>query len=248
MHSFSLEFSKDEILHQVGGKIPWRTIIEIMSKSTSHEEMLWYINETHKNGWSRSQVLLQFKTQAYERSLIEPSTTSITKSDDITNKLFKDTYVFDFIDRNNILSERDLENSLINNINKFLLELGKGFSYIGNQYNIKYDNKEYYIDLLFYNYIIHSFVVIELKLGEFKPDYIGQLIFYVNAVDDTLKSDIDNPTIGILLCGDASKLTVLNTLKGTILPLGVAKYKFIEELPEYLQMRLNAIKKGKDSN
>lgn len=245
MARFAKEFSFLEISQQLADQIPWFTLCEIIIKSNSHEEMLWYMNQTHKNSWSRSMVLNQFKLKAYERSLITPTTTeAIITSNDLTKELLKDTYVFDFIDVNHIHSEKDLELSLVNNVTKFILELGDGFAFIGKQYHLKVSNKDYYIDLLFYNLKIHSYVVIELKIGEFKPDYIGQLIFYVNTIDMQLKTNLDNPTIGLLLCSNMDKLIAKNTLKGTTLPLGISKYKFIEELPEYLEKKLKNIKES----
>ena len=147
---FAKEFTISEIREQPVPKIPWGTIVEIMKKSKSHEEMLWYINQTHKNGWSRSMVLNQFALKAYERSLIEPITTEvISTSTDLTNELFKDTYVFDFIDINKIRNEKDLKNQMIDNIIKFLNELGPGFSLVGKEYKLTTPtNEEFYIDLL----------------------------------------------------------------------------------------------------
>ena len=244
MSQFANEFTFDEISHHAGGQIPWRTIIEIMSKSKSHEEMLFYINETHKNGWSRSMVLNQIELKAYERSLIEPSTTDVTKSDDLTNELFKETYVFDFLDKEKIKTEKDLKNQMIDNIIKFLQELGPGFSLVGKEYKLLTPtNDEFYIDLLMYHVKIHAYVVIEVKIGEFNPSDLGQLIFYVNAVDALEKTDLDNNTIGLLLCKDADKFVAETTLKNTYMKLGISKYKLIEELPAYLEKRLNEIEK-----
>ena len=184
MIKLAKEFSKEEFGQQLADKlIPWYTLIEIIYKSKSHEEMLWYINECHKNGWSRSMVLNQIAMKAYERSLIEPSTTNVVKSDDLSNELFKDTYVFDFLDKENIKTEKDLKNQMVDNIIKFLNELGPGFSLVGKEYKlVTPTNKEFYIDLLMYHTKIHAYVVIEVKLGKFKPEHLGQLIFYVNAV------------------------------------------------------------------
>ena len=206
--------------------------------------MIFYINETHKNAWSRSMVLNQIELKAYERSLIEPSTTDVTKSDDLTNELFKETYVFDFLDKEKIKTEKDLKNQMIDNIIKFLNELGPGFSLVGKEYKlVTPSNEEFYIDLLMYHVKIHAYVVIEVKLSKFKPEHLGQLIFYVNAVDALEKTDLDNNTIGLLLCKDADKFVAETTLKNTYMKLGISKYKFIEELPAYLKKRLNEIEK-----
>ena len=193
---FAKEFTIDEIREHPVPQIPWGTIIEIMKKSKTHDEMLWYIKQTYKNGWGRSMVLNQFKLKAYERSLIEPKISpDITTSTELTNELFKDTYVFDFIDINNIKSEKELQKTLLQNITKFLIELGNGFSFVSGKYKLKVEYDFYEIDLLFYHIPSHSYVVIELKTTKFKPEYIGQLLFYTNYIDAYVKSELDSNTI-----------------------------------------------------
>ena len=239
MAQFANEFSVQEIGAQPVPQIPWSSIIVIMQKSSSHEKMLWYINETYKNGWSRSMVLNQIALKAYERSLIEPTTSNITKSDDLSNELFKDTYVFDFLDKNNIKNEKDLKNQMIDNIIKFLQELGPGFTLAGKEYKlVTPTNKEFFIDLLMYHTKIHAYVVIEVKIGEFTPADLGQLIFYVNAIDDLERTERDDETIGLLLCKEADSYVAKTSLNKAQLHLGISKYKFIEELPEYLSKKL----------
>ena len=241
MSQFSKEFSESEIRQQPVAQIPWGTLITvILPKSKSHEEMLWYINQTHKNGWSRSMVLNQIAMKSYERSLINPTTTEVIPSKDLTNELFKDTYVFDFLDKEKIKTEKDLKNQMIDNIIKFLQELGPGFTLAGKEYKITTPTgKDFYIDLLMYHTKIHAYVVIEVKIGEFDPKDIGQLVFYVNAIDDLEKIDGDNDTIGLLLCKDADRYVAETTLKKNHLSIGISKYKLIEELPEYLERKLN---------
>ena len=242
MSKFAKEFKYNEIFDQVGRLIPWRTIIVIMQKASSHEEMLWYINETYKNGWSRSMVLNQIAMASYERSLIEPTTSNITKSDDLTNELFKDTYVFDFLDKNNIKNEKDLKDQMIDNIIKFLRELGPGFSLVGKEYKlVTPTDEEFYIDILLYHTKIHCYVVIEVKIGKFHPADLGQLIFYVNAIDDLERTERDDETIGLLLCKEADSYVAKTSLNKAQLHLGISKYKFIEELPEYLNRKLKEI-------
>ena len=239
MAQFANEFSVQEIGAQPVPKIPWSSIIVIMQKSSSHEKMLWYINETYKNGWSRSMVLNQIAMASYERSLIEPTTSNITKSDDLSNELFKDTYVFDFLDKNSIKNEKDLKDQMIDNIIKFLQELGPGFSLVGKEYKlVTPTNKEFFIDLLMYHTKIHAYVVIEVKIGEFTPADLGQLIFYVNAIDDLERTERDDETIGLLLCKEADSYVAKTSLNKAQLHLGISKYKFIEELPEYLNRKL----------
>ena len=214
----------------------------IFAKSKTHEEMLWYINATHKNGWSRAMVMNQIEMKAYERSLIEPDTTDVVKSDDSIKELFKDTIVIDFLDKNKLKTEKDLKNQMIDNIIKFLYELGPGFSLVGKEYKlVTPTDEEFYIDLLMYHTKIHAYVVIEVKLGKFKPEHLGQLIFYVNAIDDLERTEGDNETIGLLLCKDADNYVAKTSLNKNLLKLGISKYKIIEELPEYLEKRLKEI-------
>ena len=242
MARFADEFSRDEIGLQAVTQIPWGTLVTvIIPKSNSHSEMLYYINETHRNGWSRSMVLNQMAMKSYERSLIKPDTTSTIKSNDLSNELFKDTYVFDFLDKEKIKTEKDLKNQMIDNIIKFLNELGPGFSLVGKEYKlVTPTNKEFFIDLLMYHTKIHAYVVIEVKIGEFKPEDLGQLMFYVNAINKLERTDIDNETIGLLLCKDADKFVAETTLENSTNKLGISKYKLIEELPEYLRRKLKS--------
>ena len=242
MAQFANEFSVQEIGAQPVPQIPWSSIIVIMQKSSSHEKMLWYINETYKNGWSRSMVLNQIAMKAYERSLIEPTTSNITKSDDLSNELFKDTYVFDFLDKNSIKNEKGLNDQMIDNIIKFLQELGPGFCLVGKEYKlVTPTDEEFYIDILLYHTKIHCYVVIEVKIGKFHPADLGQLIFYVNAIDDLERTERDDETIGLLLCKEADSYVAKTSLNKAQLHLGISKYKFIEELPEYLNRKLKEI-------
>ena len=187
-------------------------------------------------------VLNQFKLKAYERSLIEPETSPVISSSiELTNELFKDTYVFDFIDINNIKNEKELQSSLLQNISKFILELGNGFSFVSEKYKLKVEDDYYEIDLLFYHIPSHSYIVIELKTTKFKPEYIGQLLFYTNYIDAYVKSELDSNTIGIVLCPEANGFVCKTTLMNTK-NIAVSKYKFINELPEYLERKLKEIK------
>ena len=241
MSQFANSFSYDEIRQRGVAQISWRTIITIMSKCKSHKEMLFYVELAHKNSWGKDMISNQISMKTYERNLIEPITTEIiyASNDELINELFKDTYVFDFLDRKKIKSEKDLKRQMIDNIIKFLQELGPGFSLVGKEYKLTTPTDEtFYIDLLLYHTKIHAYVVIEVKIGKFHPSDFGQLVFYVNAIDALEKTNIDEPTIGLLLCKDADTFVAQTTLKNSHSKVGVSKYKFIEELPEYLQKRL----------
>ena len=236
MSQFATTFTQNEITEQPVPQIPWGTIIIIMKRSSSKEEILWYINQTYKNKWSRSTVLKQFELQAYQRGIIEPLKTN----DSIDSDIIKDTLSFAFISNDEVKTEKDLKDKMIDNVLLFLEELGPGFALIGREYRISTpSNKNFYIDLLMYHVKAHCYVVIEVKIDEILPSDFGQLIFYVNAIDDLEKTDIDNPTIGILLCKNADKYVVETTFKGIKSSIGVSKYKLLEDLPNYLIKRLN---------
>ena len=239
MSQFSKIFSENEIRSQPVTQIPWSTLSRvIIQKSSSKEEMLWYINQTYKNRWSRRIVLEQFAQQAYQRGIIPPSTS--ISDNDYLKEITKDTLAFSFISKNEIETEKDLKNKLIDNVIAFLQELGPGFALVGKEYRlVTPSNKSYYIDLLMYHVKVHAYVVIEVKLNEITPADFGQLNFYVNAVDDLEKSENDNDTVGILLCKDADKYMVETSFKGIKSAIGVSKYKLLEDLPMYLMKRLN---------
>ena len=242
MMQFASVFSKEEILLQPVTKIAWSVIIQIMSKSSSKEEMLWYVNQTYNNKWSRRIVVEQFKVKAYERKLIEPQVTDIVNQDDELKDVFKDTLSFDFLGKLEIKDERDLKDRLLDNVISFLQELGPGFSLVGREYKlVTPTNKSFYIDLLMYHTKIHAYVVIEVKIGDFEPSDIGQLQFYINAIDDLEKSEVDNPTIGLLICKTADSNVVKTTLRGMSTAIGVSKYKMFDELPNYLLEKMKEI-------
>ena len=242
MSLFASIFTENEIWSQPVTKIPWGTIIQIMTKSSSKEEMVWYINQTYENRWSRRMVIEQFRYKAYERKIIEPLVTKAVAKDEELKEVFKDTLTFDFLEKLEIKDERDLKDKLIDNVVSFLQELGPGFALVDREHKlVTPTSKNYYIDLLMYHIRIHAFVVIEVKIGEFQPSDIGQLQFYINAVDDLEKGKDDNPTVGLLLCKTADSYVVKTTLKTSSAAMGVSKYKTLDDLPEYLLERMKEI-------
>ena len=196
MARFASVFNEKEIWAQPVPKLTWSTLLEIMNKSSSKEEMLWYINQTYRNKWSRRMVIEQFKVKAYERKLIEPQVTEVVRKNEQLKDIFKDTLSFDFLGNVKIKNEKDLKDKLLDRIVSFLQELGPGFALVGREYKlVTPTNKNYYIDLLMYHTKVHAYVVIEVKIGEFQPCDIGQLQFYINAIDDLEKEDIDIPQL-----------------------------------------------------
>lgn len=153
----------------------------------------------------------------------------------------KDPYIFDFVNMREKMIEADIEHELVNNVSKLLLELGTGFVFVGEQYLIKVEDNEFYIDLLFYNFILHYFVAVELKTGKFVPEYAGKMNFYLSVLDDTMKSAQDNPSIGLILCKDKNKVVAEYALKDMTKPIGVSEYKLMNILPEELQNTLPSV-------
>ena len=247
MQKFDSEFEDDEFLQHDVAKLPWSSITAIIDQVKNKEQRKWYIMESIKNGWSRPVIVHQISLKLYERqALLENKITNFDKTlppqnSEQTKELLKDPYIFDFITSNRNLKEIDIENELINNITKLLLELGNGFAFIGRQYHLEIENEDYYIDLLFYNLKVRCYVVIELKTTEFKPEYAGKLNFYLNAVDEYVKDINDNPTFGILLCKDKKRVTAELALKDINNPIDVSEYKILFEVPEFLENSLPSI-------
>lgn len=205
----------------------------------------WYAIMTLENGWSSNVLIHQISTNLYKRQAIHDNKVSNFKNtlptqiSDLSLELIKDPYIFDFINTDKSMKEIDFENELVQNITKFLLELGNSFAFVGRQYHLEIDNEDYYIDLLFYNTKIHSYVVIELKTTKFKPEFIGQLNFYVNAIEDIVKKEEDNSTIGILICKENKRLSAEYCLKNLNTPIAISEFKYLEELPDYLNKHLH---------
>ena len=194
--------SEYHFLQNSVAKLPWRHTILLISKVQNLEELLFYVEQTIENGWGMDLLALQIKSNLYERqgkAITNFSSTLPEISSDLAQQTFKDPYLFDFVTMTSKSKERDIENQLTQNITRFLLELGKGFAFIGRQYSIQLNQKEYFIDLLFYHIPMKCYVVVELKNKDFEPEYAGKLNFYLTLIDRNLKRADENPTIGILL-------------------------------------------------
>ena len=247
MQKFANEFDNDEFLQHYVAKLPWSSVTTIMDQVKDKEQRKWYIKESLQNGWARPVIIHQIASKLYERqAILENKTTNFDETLPSPNKeqvkeLLKDPYIFDFITADKDLKELDIERELTANITKLLLELGNGFAFIGREYHLEIDNEDYYIDLLFYNLKVRSYVVVELKTTEFKPEYVGKLNFYLSAVDKYIKNENDNPTFGILLCKDKKKVTAELALKDINKPIGVTEYKILSEIPEFLENTLSSI-------
>ena len=238
MRQFVIEYENESILQQAVGEIPWGHNIAIFSKIKDPVQRLWYAQKTIKNGWSRNVLSMQIQTNLYARdgkSINNFSSTLPAAQSDLASAIIKDPYNLEFLGIQDKILERDLENKLIDNIRKFLLELGQGFAFIGNQYHIELEGEDYYIDMVMYHVKLKCYVIIELKTGKFKPEYAGKMNFYLNLMDRQVKDNSDNPTIGIILCEDKKGITVEYAIEGINKPIGVSQFKLTETLPRNLE-------------
>jgi predicted nuclease of restriction endonuclease-like (RecB) superfamily len=231
-----------EFVQGVLAQISWWHHITLLDKINNEQERLWYINKTVENGWSRNVLVHQIESGLYERQALTSKTTNFAltlpqSQSELARDLIKDPYKFDFLGIGEEAHERDIENALVKHIRKFLLELGTGFAFVGQQYHLEIGGEDFYIDLLFYNLKLRSYIVIELKAVDFKPEHLGQLNFYLNVVDDKLRSEFDNPTIGLLLCKTKNKVIAEYALKDNSKPMGVASYIIPKELPSVEQIQ-----------
>jgi predicted nuclease of restriction endonuclease-like (RecB) superfamily len=226
-------------------QIPWGHHILIMTKIKEKKEAIFYIVKTIENNWSRNVLMNQIEYKLYERqggAITNFKEKLPAVHSDLAIQTLKDPYCFDFLTLTEDYNEKELEDSLVENITKFLLELGAGFSYVGRQYKLEVGNNDFYIDLLFYHVKLHSYIVVELKTGEFKPEYAGKLNFYVSVVDDLVATKgIDKPTIGILICKSKNNMVVEYSLKDVNKPIGISEYKLTQQLPKELKSSLPSI-------
>lgn len=240
-----------QIIPQAGGQlneqflkcflIPWKHNILIIEKIKDLNCALFYIEQTLENNWSRAVLEYQLETKLHERqgNIVSNFRNTLPEiHSDLAQQLFKDPYHFEFLSISKHSKEADLERQLIKNITEFLLELGKGFAYMGNQYKLYAGSKEYITDLLFYHTKLRCYIIIELKIGDFKPEYAGKLNFYLNVIDDTVKSEDDNQTIGIILCKSKDNIEVEYSIKNIQKPIGVGQYIYTSELPENLKSNI----------
>jgi predicted nuclease of restriction endonuclease-like (RecB) superfamily len=239
----------DIIFHQSGGKLPWRHHVEIFTKVKTIKEAHFYIENTIENGWSRDVLALQIKSDLFARQGKAINNFKLTLPDpqsELATQTLKDPYIFDFLTMSKPYHEKDIENQLLSKVTKFLLELGKGFAFVGRQYHVEVGESDYYIDLLFYHIRLKCYVVIELKNTKFIPEYAGKLNFYLSAVDSLVKLETDNPTIGILLCRDKNNFETEFALRDLNKPIGISEFKLSEILPEELKSSLPTIEEIED--
>ena len=243
MRQFYLTYRDEAELLELAMKIPWGQNLLIMHKVKDNKERKYYLTETDKLGWSRAVLLNQIKANAFQHHLINPKQSNFEKALPIhlseqANEALKSEYNLDFLGITSPILERQLENKLIENIRDLIMELGYGFCFIGNQHRLKLNEKEYFIDLLFYHRILKCLVVIELKTVEFEPEFAGKMNFYLELLDEQVKTEDDNPTIGIILCPEKDDLEVEYALRTSSKPIGVSEYKLTHKLPEQLRGKI----------
>jgi len=224
--------------------IPWFHHIVLMEKVKDIPTRYWYMEQTLANGWSRNILAMQIEAKAHARHGKARSNFALTlpaHQSDLVQQTLKDPYIFDFLTLTEPFLERELETELVRHLEKFLLELGQGFAFVGRQYKIDVGVEEFYIDLLFYHLRLRAFVVIELKKGKFRPEYAGKLNFYCNVVNDHLKHPADQPTIGLILCQERSRLLAEYSFAGIDKPIGISTYELTRALPKELRSALPTV-------
>lgn len=234
MRLFYDEYKDDEKWQQLVAKLPWGHNLILISKFKDKNIRKIYAEAIIKNGWGRDMLAHQIDYDYHLR--IGNSDNNFNDSlslygSDLVNNTIKDPYIFDFLTLKENYQEKELESAILERIKDVLIELGKGFCFVGNQYKISTENNDYYIDLLFYHLDLRCYIVVELKATEFRPEYIGQLNFYATAINKTLRKDIDNETLGLLLCKDKDKLSVEWSLEGVNNPIGVSSYEIEKYIP-----------------
>jgi predicted nuclease of restriction endonuclease-like (RecB) superfamily len=242
MRAFHEAWPDEAIVQQLVGQLPWGQNLLLLTKLKTRAEREWYAAQAIEHGWSRNVMWHHISTALHLRSgnaVTNFGQRLPSPDSELAQQTLKDPYLFDFLGVSNEALERDIEDAMTRHVTKLLMELGEGFAFAGRQVHVEVAGEDFYIDLLFYNYRLHRFLVVELKGGTFKPEHAGQLNFYVTLVDEHLKGEDDHPTIGLLLCKQHHRVVAEYALRGMTQPLGVAEYKL--ELPEDLARYLPSI-------
>lgn len=244
MRSFASAYPDEQIVHQLGGQIPWKHNCLILDKVKDPEQRIWYIKKTIENGWSRNVLTHQIDTDLFSRlggALTNFDAVLPAPQSELAQSVLKSEYNLEFLDIKEKALERDLERALVEHIQKFLIELGVGFAFVGSQYRLEVEGDEFFVDLLFYHLGLSCFVAIELKTTDFKPEYSGQINFYVNVIDKQLRRPQDKPTIGIILCRSKKQSIVEFALGGMTQPIGVSTYRTTKKIPDQYKEQLPSI-------
>jgi predicted nuclease of restriction endonuclease-like (RecB) superfamily len=244
MRAFAEAWPDSEFVQQAAAQLPWFHLCTLLDKLKTPAERDWYLAKAAENNWSRNVLVMQIETRLLERqgnAVTNFEQRLPAPQSDLARESLKDPYRFDFLGLTTEAHEREIETALVHHVTDFLLELGAGFAFVGRQVHLEVGGEDFFIDLLFYHLKLHSYVVVELKAGDFKPEHLGQLGFYLTAVDLDVKSEQDNATIGLLLCKSKNKVVAEYALSDRSQPMGISEYKLLESLPEELQSSLPSI-------
>lgn len=244
MRAFAHTWTDIEFVQEVLAQLPWYHQLALLDKLDNNEKRIWYAQKAIENNWSRNVLVMQIETRLIERQGhgVSNFEQRLPKPDsDLARESIKDPYRFDFLGLTEEAQEREIERALVKHVTQFLLELGAGFAFVGRQVLLQVGEEEFFIDLLFYHLKLHCYVVIELKADKFKPEHLGQLGFYMTAVDRQMKAKEDGVTIGLLLCKSKDKVVAEYALGDKSQPMGIAEYKLLESLPVPLQTQLPSI-------
>jgi predicted nuclease of restriction endonuclease-like (RecB) superfamily len=247
MRALAVAYPEGEFVQQVVAQIPWGHNLLLLNKLKQPKLREWYASKTLEHGWSRAVLSVQIQTKAHSRAgkaLTNFKQTLPSPQSDLAQQALKDPYIFDFLTLSGGAHERELEQGLVDHVQKFLLELGVGFAFVGRQVHLEVGKEDYYLDLLFYHLKLRCYVVIDLKMEPFKPEFAGKMNFYLSAVDDRMRGPQDQPTIGLLLCRDKNRITVEYALRNVAKPIGVAQWqtRLVESLPKKLKGALPSVK------
>ena len=241
MRTFYLSYSKNEKLQPLVAEIGWTHNLIVMEKCKDDLQREFYIHMTRKFGWTKNVLALQIENQSYENTLLSQTNFEKTVPEKIRNQAklaLKDEYTFDFLELGEEHSEREFERAIIARIEKFLREMGGMFAFLGSQYRLEISGEEYFIDLLLYHRVLKCLLAIDLKIGKFMPEYVGKMQFYLAALDDSVRMNDENPSIGMILCKSKNKAVVEYALRETNKPIGVATYRIVKRLPKELKGQL----------
>jgi predicted nuclease of restriction endonuclease-like (RecB) superfamily len=245
MRALAEAWPEQAIVQQLVAQIPWGHNVRLLDLVKTPAERLWYIDQAVQRGWSRNILVMQIESNLYGRqgkALTNFSKALPAPQSDLAQQLIKDPYNFDFLALSAKAHEREIERGLLEHLRQFLLELGQGFAFVGSQYPFEVGGEDFRIDLLFYNFRLRCFVVIDLKMGGFKPEYAGKMNFYLSAVDDLLRHADDQPTIGMILCkASNNKVMVEYALRDSRKPIGVSEFRIAEALPDELKGTLPTV-------
>lgn len=244
MRRLATTYAKNEFVKQAVSQIGWSHNIKLMQKCATNQERFWYAQKALQNGWSRSILTIQIEQDLYNRqrkAISNFSTQLPAPQSDMAQQALKDPFLLDFLELKEDFLEKELEDAIVQHITKFLLTLGRGFAYVGRQFPVEVEGKDYSIDLLFYHLKLYRYVAVDLKIGDFKPEYAGKMNFYLSAIDDNIRGDKDNTSIGIILCKNRNKVMAEYALRNLNTPIGISTFQLSKIVPDDFKSSLPTV-------